>query len=160
MTDYTPYATPTPAAEPARERVLLGLLASLLAVVGGVVLTVVIWRAGYVAAFTSFVIAIGAVWLYSLAAGRPPKRGLIPLVAIILVGVVLSFFAVVASDLTELYDELLASGLTSTVSKSEFVRRGLTDTDVLSEYGKDMALFGLFAALGIFSTVRLLVSRS
>jgi hypothetical protein len=140
------------------ERVLLGLLAALGAVVGGVVLTVVIWRAGFVASITSFAIAIGAAWLYTLAAGRPPRRGLIPLIGIILLGVVLSFFAVVASDLMEAYDDAVAAGLVPTIGKSEFVRRGLTDSEVLSEYGKDMAMFGLFAVLGIFGTVRRLLA--
>jgi uncharacterized membrane protein (DUF485 family) len=142
------------------ERVALGLLAALGAVVGGAVITVLIWRAGYVASITSLVIAFGATWLYTAAAGGPPRRGLIPLIVVILVGVVLSFFAVVASDLVDAYDQAVVAGLVPTISKSEFVRRGLTDSEILSEYGKDMALFGLFAVLGIFGTVRrLLASR-
>ena len=145
-------------AVPPSERVALGLLAALGAVLGGVVLTVVIWRAGFIASITSFAIAIGAAWLYTVAAGRPPKRGLIPLIVLILVGVTASFFAVVASDLMEVYDDAVASGLVPTIGKSEFVRRGLTDGDVLSEYGKDMAMFGLFAVLGIFGTVRRLLA--
>ena len=32
------------------------------------------------------------------------------------------------------------------------------DFEVLSEYGKDMALFGVFAVLGILGTLRRLVS--
>ena len=137
---------------------LLGLLAALGAVVVGVVLTVLIWRAGFVASITSFAMAVGAAWLYTVAAGRPPRKGLVPLVAIILLGVVLSFFAVVASDLMEAYDDAIAAGLVPTIGKGEFVRRGVTDSEVLSEYGKDMAMFGLFAVLGIFGTVRRLLS--
>ena len=140
------------------ERVALGLLAALGAVVGGAVLTVVIWRAGYVASITSLVIAFGATWLYTAAAGSQPRRGLVPLIVLILVGVLLSFFAVVASDLVEAYDQGVAAGLVPTMSRTEFVRRGLTDSEILSAYGKDMALFGLFAALGIFGTVRRLLA--
>ena len=145
-------------ATPPTERVAFGLLAALVAVLGAAVLTVVIWRAGYIASITSLAMAIGATWLYTMAAGHPPRRGLIPLILLILVGVVASFLAVVASDLMEAYDAALATGLTTTMSKAEFVRRGLTDSEVLSEYGKDMAMFGLFAALGIFGTVRRLLS--
>ena len=150
-------AVPPP---PPRERVALGLLAALGAVLVGVVLTVVIWRAGFIASITSLVIAIGATWLYTVAAGANPRRGLVPLIAVILLGVVLSFFAVVASDLMQFYDDAKASGLTPTIGKGEFVRDGLTDGEVLSEYGKDMAMFGLFAALGIFGTVRRLLARA
>jgi hypothetical protein len=155
MTDHTLPAEATPVHT---ERVALGLLAALSAVVVGIVLTVVLWRAGYIASITSLVIAIGATWLYTRAAGANPRRGLIPLIVLILLGVVISFFAVVASDLIEAYDDAVASGLVPTVGKGEFVRRGLTDSDVLSEYGKDMAMFGVFAVLGIFGTLRRLVS--
>src|SRR5262245_22069592 len=89
--------TGTATVEAPQERVALGLLAALVAVVVGVVLTVVIWRAGYIASITSLVIAIGAVYLYTLAAGSPPRRGLAPVIIFVLLGVVLSFFAVVAS---------------------------------------------------------------
>ena len=155
MTDHTLPAAGTPVRT---ERVAVGLLAALSAVVVGIVLTVVLWRAGYIASITSLIIAIGATWLYTRAAGSDPRRGLIPLIALILLGVVISFFAVVASDLIEAYDDAVASGLVPTIGKSEFVRRGLTDGDVLSEYGKDMAMFGLFAVLGIFGTVRRLLA--
>jgi hypothetical protein len=156
MTDHS---LPAPAGAQLRsERVMLGLLAALAAVLVGVVLTVVIWRAGYIASITSLVMAIGATWLYTVAAGSNPRRGLVPLIIVILVGVVLSFFAIVASDLVDAYDAGVDAGLVPTVSKSEFVRRGLTDGEVLSEYGKDMAMFAVFAVLGIFGTVRRLLS--
>jgi hypothetical protein len=158
MTDHIVPAEGAVAASLRTERVALGLLAALGAVVGGVVVTVLIWRAGYIASITSLVIAFGATYLYTAAAGGQPRRGLVPLIALILVGVVLSFFAVVASDLVDVYDEAVSAGLVPTISKTEFVRRGLTDSEILSEYGKDMAMFGLFAALGIFGTVRRLLT--
>src|SRR3954466_4401920 len=99
MTDHILPAEGAQTASVHTERVALGLLAALVAVVAGVVLTVVIWRAGYVAAITSLVIALGAAWLYTWAAGAPPKRGLPALVVLIILGVAVAFFAVVASDL-------------------------------------------------------------
>src|SRR4051812_27711268 len=112
------------------ERVALGLLAALGAVAVGVVLTVVIWRLGYVASITSLVMAAGATLLYTRVAGTTPRRGLVPLIVLILVGVAASFFAVVASDLIEVYDKGVSAGLTPTVGKGEFVRTGLTDSEV------------------------------
>jgi hypothetical protein len=141
-----------------RERVALGLLAALVAVAVGVVLTVVIWRAGYIASITSLAIAIGAVYLYSLAAGSPPRKGLAPVILIVLLGVVLSFFAVVASDLLDAYDKL---GLTASgVSQSDFVRDNIFNAELLKEYGQDMVMFAVFAALGVFGTMRRLVAQA
>lgn len=145
-------APAAPAAPP--ERVALGLLASLLAVVGGVVLTVVIWRAGYIASITSFVIAIGAVYLYTAAAGSPPRKGLVPVVLVIALGVVASFFAIVVSDLLDAYDLYATDAQALGIDKRQFVMDNVFDTELLAEYGKDLGMFVLFAVLGIFSTLR------
>jgi len=142
-------------AEP-RERVGLGLLAALGAALVGVVLTVVVWRMGFVASITSFVIALGATMLYAKAAGTAPRKGLLPLIGIILVGVVASFFAVVANDAWTFFDEenLGATG----VSRFDVVTDLMFNGEVLRGYGKDMAMFFVFAVLGIFSTLRRLLS--
>ncbi|MDO9454703.1 hypothetical protein [Nocardioides sp.] len=154
MSHQSPYPTqPTPPATDTvqpTERVGLGLLAALGAVVGGVALTVVIWRLGYVAAISSLVIAFGAAYLYEKAAGRSPRKGLVPLLVLIVVGVAIAFFAIVASDAWDVYDTL---GITDP-SRLTFVRMALTEPDVLKEYGKDLALFGVFAVLGIIGVGR------
>lgn len=138
-----------PAEAQPQERVWRGLLASLVAVLAGIVLTVVIWRLGYVAALTSLVIAAGAVYLYSWAAGAPPRKGLGPLIVVVALGVV-------ASDLAEAYDEfdLGAAG----ISKLDFVTDNLFHAEVLREYGKDAAMFAVFAVLGVFGTLRRLIA--
>jgi hypothetical protein len=145
-----PEAADQPIAEPT-ERVALGLLAALVAVLLGVALTVVIWRAGYIAAITSLAIAFGASFLYTFAAGRPARRGMVPLILLIVVGVVASFFAIVVSDLLEVYDDF---GLAGAVGKGEFVRDNVFDAELLKGYGKDLAWFGGFAVLGIYGTLR------
>jgi hypothetical protein len=140
------------------ERVLRGLLAALVAVLLGVALTVVIWRAGYVAAITSLAIAFGASYLYTLAAGRSARRGLVPLILLILLGVVVAFFAIVVSDLFEVYDDL---GLSGSIGRGKFVRENVFDPDLLKSYDKDLAWFAGFALLGIFGTIRqLFASRA
>lgn len=147
-----PVPVPTePSVEAPRERVVRGLLAASVAVVAGVALTVVIWRLGYVAAITSLAIAFGASFLYTLAAGASPRRGIAPLILLILVGVAASFFAIVVSDLLDAHDELNLEGL---VGKSEFVRANVFEPNVLKTYTTDLAWFGGFAALGIFGTIR------
>jgi len=169
MTDSNP-ALPEPtgeaapgttlqAAEP-KERVLLGLLASLLPILAGIAITVAIWRAGYIAGITSFAIAIGAAYVYRVAAGRPARKGLGPLVVLIVLGVVVSFFAVVASDLWDFYDDAIDAGYVAEVSKARFIREGLTDQEILGEYGKDMAMFALFAVLGIGGVIRSLFRQA
>jgi len=153
-----PAAPVVPAGPPPVERVGLGLLGALGAVVAGIVLTVVIWRAGYIASVTGFAMAAGAVWLYVLLAGARPRKGLIPLVLLVILGVVVSFFAVVASDLGDVYNTLIAqtSELDRAMapSKTDFIKDNLFRGEVLSSYGKDIAMFGGFAALGIFGTLR------
>jgi hypothetical protein len=147
-----PFGTPS---QP-RERVGLGLLAALGAVLVGVVLTVVVWRMGFLASITSLVIALGAAMVYTKVAGAAPRRGLLPLIGIILVGVVASFFAVVASDAWTFFDqENLGAGGESRV---RFITDMMFNADILKGYGKDMAMFFVFAALGIFSTLRRLLS--
>jgi hypothetical protein len=138
-----------------RERVGLGLAAALVAVILGAVLTVVVWRAGFVASITSFVIAAGAVFLYTAVAGSAPRKGLLPLVLLIIGGVVLSFFAIVGSDLADVDDRVAGPGA---ISKAAFIRAHITDGKVLGSYGTEIGMFALFAGLGLFSTLRRLLA--
>lgn len=148
---------PQPLVVPPVERVVLGLLAASVAVLGGAALTVAIWRLGYIAAITSLAIAFGAAVLYQVAAGAPARKGLVPLVLLIVLGVVLSFFAVVASDLWDAYDLLSVYGPLE-VSRLQFITDNLLNGEVLGEYGQDLALFGVFAVLGVVGTIRRLLS--
>lgn len=153
MSHQSPHPTqPVPAAPAPQpgERVARGLLVASSAVVGGVVLTVVIWRLGYVAAISSLVIAFGAAYLYEIGAGRSARKGLPALLLLIVLGVALSFFAIVASDAYDAYDVLGLDG----ISRFEFIRRAVVEPEVLQEYGKDLALFGVFAVLGVVGVGR------
>jgi len=141
----------------AYEFVPRGLLFALVAVLGGIVLTVVVWRLGFVASLTSFALAAGAVFLYAKGAGAAPRKGLVPLIVLILAGVVASFFAVIASDAWDAYDAFVLPG---TESRWTFISENVFRGEVLRSYGKDMAMFGLFAALGIFSIMRRLVASA
>lgn len=161
MSDHTtpfPPSAPVPGfAAPGREKVALGLLGASAAALVGVLLTVVLWRAGFIAGITSFAIAAGAAFLYTKAAGAPPRRGLLLLLVVIILGVFLSFFAAVASDLWDAYDQFQLDGMES---RSEFIRDNLFRGEVLQNYGKDAAFFGLFAVLGIYGTIKRLVASA
>jgi hypothetical protein len=158
--DHTPEATTGPAQPPARqpveERVGRGMLGALVGVVLGAVLSLVTWRAGFITAITSFVLAAAAVFLYSKLAGAAPRRGLPPLISLIVVGTVVTFFLFIASDAAQAYDDALArfGGDASGMSKSEFVRSSLFDGDVWSAYTKDALFFFGFAVLGMWSTLK------
>lgn len=138
------------------EIVSRGILWSLAAIPLGMIAAVAIWRLGFIASVSSFVVAGAGMWLYSKGATTLPKRGLIPLVGVIIVGVALSFFAIVASDIVDFYGtpEGKELGYTSVWS---MLSSNLVDPDVLGSYGKDLVMFVVFAALGIFGTLRRLV---
>ena len=128
---------------------------SVSAVIGGVAHTVVVWRLGFVVSITSFVLAGGAVFLYARGAGTAPRKGLVPLIVVILLGVVASFFAVIASDAWDAYG---AFGIPLPESRMSFISHNIFRGDVLKEYRKDMAMFALFAGLGVYSTMRRLIA--
>ena len=152
--NYTPPpAAPAPTEVVYVERVFLGLSWAFLAVLGGIVLTVLIWRAGFIASISTFAMAGGAVFLYVKTTGSVPRKGLVPLILLIVVGIVACFFSVVASDLWDLYDDAGLSG-----GRMSFISDNLFNGELLKEYGKDAALFAVFAVLGVFSTLRRLIA--
>lgn len=133
-----------------------GLIFAFGAVIVGVVVTVVVWRLGFIASITSLVLAAGAVWLYDKGAGTPPRKGLVPLIALIVLGVVATFFAVIANDAWEAYDSVVVPG---TQDRMSFVMDSITDGHIIGEYTKDMWMFALFAVLGTFGTLRSLMAK-
>ena len=152
-------ATTTAPVEPTeapRERVVPGLAAALGAIVAGAVLTLVVWNFGFIASITSFVMAAGAVFLYGLAAGAPARKGVVPLVLLIVAGVVATFFLLVGWDAAQAYDELVVGVPDGQVvmGKAEFVRTSMFDGEILKAYGKDMAFFFGFAVLGMWTTLK------
>jgi hypothetical protein len=144
---------------PRVENVGRGVLFSLAAVPLGVAAAVAIWQMGFIASITSFLIAAAAVWLYTRGAGAAPRTGLVPLVAVILVGVVASFLAVVVSDMVDVWNSPEGADL-GWPSLSSFILGNIFDPGVLSSYGTDMLMFGGFAVLGVFGTLRRLLAAN
>jgi hypothetical protein len=133
-----------------------GVLFSLAAIPLGMGASVLIWKMGFIASITSFLLAGVAGWLYVKGAGAAPRKGWLPLLAVILVGVGASFLAIVGADLVEYYNtsEGQSLGYPSALS---FVSANLFNSDLLKSYGSDLAMFLVFAALGVFGTVRRLL---
>ena len=133
-----------------------GILFSLAAIPLGMAASVLVWKLGFVASITSFLIAAAAGWLYLKGAGAAPRRGWLPLLVVILVGVAASFFAIVGADLVEFYGTPEGQSL-GYPSAIDFVSANLFNGYLLSSYGSDLAMFLVFAALGVFGMVRRLL---
>lgn len=130
------------------ENVGRGLLFASGAVVVGIVLTGILASVGYLTALTSFVISAGGVALYVKGAGTRPKKGLVPLLVLIVVGVVLSFFALSVPRAIVDYNTYFAGQ--GSITMVQYV------TSHLFDYvsGTTAGLFVLFAALGMMGTLR------
>jgi hypothetical protein len=133
-----------------------GILFSLGAIPLGIAASVLIWKLGFVASISSLLMAGVGAFLYVKGAGTTPRKGIVPLIAVILVGVAASFFAIVASDLVDAYDTPAGqeAGYDSVVS---FVSGNLFYGPVLKAYTTDLVMVVIFAALGVFGTLRRLL---
>ncbi len=144
------------AAEVPTEFVIRGLFFALFAVVAGSVIAIVLWDLGVVASISSFIIAIGAFYLYVKGAGSAPRKGMVPLLLLILIGVVASFFALVANDLWRAFPQIVQPGIESRLT---FVSDNVFNPSVLRFYEHDAFWYSLFAVLGIFGVFRRLIRR-
>lgn len=124
--------------------------------VAGVVLTAVLWRIGFIAALTSYLIAAGAVFLYAKAAGVP-RKGLVPLVGLIVVGIAGSFYAAYLSDLFQAYSELGVADLG--ISRWAFLADNPFHVEFVTDNGAAPVLFLAFGALGAWRTLAALMAR-
>ncbi|MBD3783908.1 MAG: hypothetical protein IE926_13335, partial [Micrococcales bacterium] len=158
LSDVTlPPPPPVAAAPEPVERVGRGLAVALLVVLGAGVLAVVVWNLGYVASVTSVVLAAGAVLGYAKAAGAPPRRGMLPLLALIVLGVVGTALALVGWDASQYYSAHAAEAAAAGVSRASFVWENITDGEVLGSYAGHLAMYFVLAALGTVGVIVRLV---
>ena len=139
------------------EHVARGLAVALLAVLAAGGLAVVVWNLGFVASITSAVLAIGATYAYTWAAGAPPRRGLLPLVALIVLGVVAVALSFVAWDASQFFDEETAALTAAGYTRASFVTGAVQDVELLRSYAGDLAFYFVFAVIGTFGVIRRLV---
>lgn len=157
MTDASPATPYGQAPAPATERVGRGMLFALAAVVGAILLTIVLFEAGFLAAFSGLVVASGSVALYMKGAGTVPHRGLKSLVALIVIGAVAAILAAIFVDLWRGYDKIQHQMGSVPVSRGDFISREMTHY-LFQDYGKDIAFYALFVVLGSYGTVRRLIA--
>lgn len=130
------------------EKVGRGMLFAFGGVIAGIALAVFLWQMGFVASLTGAVMAYACVWLYAQGAGRSPRKGAIGLLLLILVGVVVSLVAAIASDAVIIARKVFPN---STDRQAEAVIAYLTAPEVWTSNGAAVAMYLLFAALGSFS---------
>lgn len=145
---------PPPAVVTVVERVGRGLVFALVAIPVAAGVAALIWRLGFIASISSFVLAAAAALLYAKGSGGVVRKGLPIVIAIIVVGTVVSWFAVIATDLAMYYPELDAAQLEAYPTRGSFIADNLFYGPVVSTYLKDLGLFALFAALGTFGVLR------
>lgn len=142
------------------ENIFRGVLFSLLAVVAGVVAWVVLWRFGFIASLVAFLIAWLAVKLYTYGAGRISRKTAPIVVGVIILGVVLSFLAGIASDVAQGYAEGAEIGEMEALLSGDFWSLYFSDIlfngEVWAAYAVDLAISLVFAALGVYGTIRAL----
>ncbi|HAM44727.1 MAG TPA: hypothetical protein DCM67_06910 [Propionibacteriaceae bacterium] len=139
-----PVASPDLPSSP--EQVGRGVLFSLAGVAVGILATVVLWQLHFIAAVTSLLMAWACIWLYTKGAGQPPRKGVFAVVAVILVGVVLSLVAAISSDAVGYANEYFAQPSIS--DYTDTIVLVLSTPEVWAEYGTSIAMYVLFAALG------------
>jgi len=139
------------------ERVGRGAAFALLAVPAGALVAGLIWKIGFVASISSFIIAALAATLYVRGSGGRFTKGILVIAAVIALGVVVSFFTVVAVDLYGYFPQLDPEVAATYPTRWGFVRENLFYPPLLKDYTKDAVLFGLFGVLGGLGTILRLV---
>jgi hypothetical protein len=161
---YPPAGVNFPAPDPAqlgdqqnpnvREQVGRGLLYATAAIVVGSVLSVLLLQAGFISSLVAFLMAWGGARLYQVGAGRPAREGAVPLVILLAVGVIVCWevslgYALHRQVVEELGPDVALGTTVEIMGSAEFqvdsLRHGL--------------VFMLLGALGIFGTVRGLLTR-
>lgn len=139
------------------EDVRRGLLWTLPALLGGIVLGALLWRFRLVAPAACFLMAAWAALLYARGAGAAPRRGLAAYLAVVIIGALATVAAAITLDRWAFYAAFPKRDETSFVG---FVLGGLVDPAVWSLYAADLPYFVAFAFLGTLpSIIRVLLAR-
>lgn len=138
-----------------------GLLLALLSIPTGIVLWIILWNFGFMASFVSFVIAWLAVYLYTLGSKKEVSKRTAPyLLAIILVGIVLSFIGGMALDAVKFYVEGSDVGLMQAILTTDFwlffADNLFSNGELWSSYVVDIIIALVFGVLGCFGIVKYL----
>jgi hypothetical protein len=151
MSDTPDAPIPAPAATAAvlpPENRLRGTLLALLIIPAGIIVWVIVWAIGFVAAIVGIGIAVGALALYRFGSGgRVSYNGAVRVSVIILVTLVLSFIAGIISDSPTYFQRALQSGKFFEGLGAAFSRGG-------GDFTINILLVLVFAVLGIVLVFR------
>ncbi len=136
------------------ENVSMGILFAIGGVLVGMVAAAAVYHFGFIASIVALGMAIGCLWLYGKGAGSPPRKGAVPLLVLIILGLVLAWLFTLG---TELYLAATEQGATAAEALS-FASSMLFDGRLWSATGTDALIFFLFGALGLFGSVRQLLA--
>jgi len=140
-------------------RVRNGLLLATLSIPVGIVLWVLLWNFGFMASFVAFAIAWLAVFLYNLGAKKDVSKRSAPyLLAIILVGIILSFLGGMALDAVRFYVEGTDLSLLQAIVTADFwsfyAGNIFSNAELWSSYTVDIIIALAFGVLGCFGIVK------
>ncbi len=136
-----------------QENVLNGITLAIPAIALAILMTLALDAAGVIASISALVFCFAALWLYEKGAGGLPIKGRWFFLVLIIIGLALSFFAMVAIHLGKAYDAV-ALERTVSVSKTEFIRLNILNTRVLKIEEKNLFFFALFGLVGTFRVLK------
>ena len=128
-----------------------GMLLSVAAIPAAMVLWVIVWSMGYIASIVAFALAYAVIWLYEKGAGaKPDKTVALPLVAIILVGSLLSFMAGMAADGWSYYHsaEYTAMAQPTDGEVIGYIVQDFSNSQIWGAYTNDIMMTVLFTLIG------------
>jgi hypothetical protein len=128
---------------------------ALIAVIGGCVLSAVIYQLGFVASIGALAMGAAGMWLYAKGAGTPARKGAVPLVVLLVAGILLAWVASLATELYVLYVDRTGSSDGALV----FAVTGALSLDLFTATLKDFLIFVAFGLIGIFGVARRLLPR-
>ena len=134
------------------ENVARGVLFSLGSLVVGGALAVLFAWGGIVASLSAIAAAYAALWLYVKGAGTGPRKGGIPLLLVLLLGIVVQFLAVVGFGVWRVSRGRGAS-------QWQYVLSSMFNPAVWEGYAMEGIMIVIFSLLGIFGTIRGLISN-
>lgn len=151
----------TPLIAPTSENVVRGLLFALIVIPVGAAAWVLLWQFGFIASIVSFGIAWGAVRLYRIGSRGAITRGAFwGIVGIIVVALVVSMLAAIASDVIAASGLSVSAALASNQFWAVYWNNIFTNGRMWAAYLPSILMMLVFGALGCFSTVRRMARES
>ncbi len=150
--------------EEPKGHILTGIIGALVGALLGAVVWVLVGKLGYIASIVGFLIAFLASKGYDLCKGRPGTIKLVVLLVCVVLAVAVGTagtYLWIAHDMwVEETSELSAFERSLLPSEAELFREIIQDSEVQTEFFKDLAMGLLFGALGAFGMFKGLSNKN